>query len=191
MKVTCLVFMLFFAFNSFGQDVQKESPSDEFWNQLTEKCGKTYRGYITKGAKVGDGFTGEILIMHIKKCSDNQILIPFNVGDNRSRTWILTKQEDGRIELKHDHRHKDGSDDEITMYGGTSSNVGLKNVQVFPADVYTQTTLPHAASNVWWITLDDKFFSYNLKRLGTKMEFTAVFDLQNELPTPKPSWGWE
>ena len=40
------------------------------------------------------------------------------VGEDRSRTWIVSVLSDGRLRLKHDHRHEDGEPDAITMYGG-------------------------------------------------------------------------
>ena len=60
------------------------------------------------------GFVGKALVMHVRDCRAERIRIPFMVGDNRSRTWVLTRQGD-RIELKHDHRHEDGSADTVTQ----------------------------------------------------------------------------
>lgn len=194
MKLIATIAILVFA--SLNADAQTNGenngdPSQEFWDALTDRCGKTYEGYIVEGARVGDGFTGEELIMHIRKCGQDSIFIPFNVGDNLSRTWILHKNSEGLIELKHDHRHEDGSDDEITMYGGRSTTTGTSMIQTFPADLETQQMIPAAATNVWWMTIDEQFFTYNLKRLGTDRIFRVVFDLSKELPTPKESWGWE
>lgn len=137
-----------------------------------------------------DGFSGKNLVMHVLSCDDNRILVPFNVGENRSRTWIFTKKNN-RIELKHDHRMEDGSDDEITMYGGTSTNAGTANMQLFPADQETQDNIPYAFSNVWWVTVNDSVYSYNLRRIGRSSVFTVEFDLTQEVVTPEPSWGWE
>ena len=128
--------------------------------------------------------------MHVLYADEETILIPFNVGDNRSRTWIL-KYKNGRIELKHDHRKEDGSNDKTTMYGGTASNLGTPNMQIFPADEETVTVIPLAFSNVWWITVGNASFTYNLRRVGTDRLFTVSFDLTKEVEIPKPSWGWE
>lgn len=89
------------------------------------------------GGKEGDGFTGEKLVMHIRSCENNTIRIPFFVGDEKSRTWVFTINTDKLIQLKHDHRYKDGSEDKITQYGGRNSNKGLPNIQFFPADKHT------------------------------------------------------
>jgi len=156
---------------------------------LQDHCGKSYEGTISQGMG-NDSFDGKTLIMHVRSCKENEIRIPFFVGENRSRTWILRLQ-DGKIQLKHDHRKPDGSEDKITQYGGAASNTGLANIQVFPADEETAELIPAAATNVWWITLNEDIFSYNLKRIGSKSNFTVEFDLTKSLETPEAPWGWE
>lgn len=161
----------------------------KFWENLQQHCGKTFEGKIIN-APAGDNFYGKRLVMHVLSCNENEILIPFNVGDNLSRTWVLS-YKNGRIELKHDHRHEDGTSDEVTMYGGTTSNSGLAELAVFPADEETAAIIPAAANNVWWITLNETSFTYNLRRIGTDRFFSVSFDLTTEIEQPKPSWGWE
>jgi hypothetical protein len=99
--------------------------------------------------------------------------------------------EKGLITLKHDHRHEDGTPDTITQYGGTSSNRGLATIQIFPADQQTSDLLPNASTNVWWITLDDKTFTYNLRRLGTDRVFSVSFDMSKPIECTDSPWGWE
>jgi len=161
----------------------------EFWENLKALKGKAFEGQLMS-TPANDDFAGKKLVMHVLFADDETILIPFNVGDNRSRTWIL-KYKNGRIELKHDHRHEDGSHDKQTMYGGTSTNSGTSNMQVFPADQETVSVIPAAFSNAWWITVDSTVYTYNLRRLGTERVFTVSFDLTKEVEIPKPSWGWE
>ena len=163
---------------------------DQFWQKLKEHCGKAFEGTVTSGATANDGFSGKRLVMHVLSCSEDQLLIPFNVGENRSRTWILTKVKD-RIELKHDHRHEDGKNDTVTMYGGTTTNSGLPGIAVFPADQITVKTIPAAATNVWWITINNTTFTYNLRRIGSDRLFTVTFDITKPVDKPLPSWGWE
>ncbi|HSP83001.1 MAG TPA: hypothetical protein VLN72_04665, partial [Gillisia sp.] len=122
---------------------------------------------------------------------DGTITIPFYVGEDKSRTWVLTFEND-RIKLKHDHRHEDGSEDKITQYGGTSTNSGSPNLQFFPADAETAELIGYAATNVWWITLDENTFTYNLKRIGTENPaFNVIFDLTTPVEAPGAQWGWE
>ena len=98
------------------------------------------------------------------------------MGEDKSRTWILTL-ENNRITLKHNHRHEDGSEDDITQQGGTSSNIGKSDLQSFPADPFTCDMIGYACTNLWWITLNETTFAYNLIRIGFDRKFTVFFDL--------------
>lgn len=160
-----------------------------FWNSLKALQGKTFEGTIVN-APANDDFFGKKLVMHVLYSDDETILIPFNIGDNLSRTWIFTNKNN-RIQLKHDHCMKNGENDKITMYGGIASNQGTSTMQVFPADEETQKLIPAAFSNVWWVTLDNNTFTYNLRRIGSDRVFTVSFDLTKEIEKPAPSWGWE
>lgn len=183
MKLSTILFLLSFTV------LAQETPAENFWKQLQEHCGNSYEGIITKDLG-NDDFANKKLLMHVRACNENEIKIPFFVGENKSRTWILRFKND-RIQLKHDHRKPDGSEEKITQYGGTAPNTGLSNVQVFPADPETAALLPAAATNVWWVTLDDDFFTYNLKRMGREGHFTVKFDLSNPVETPVAPWGWK
>lgn len=169
--------------------VNDSTAAKEFWKSLKALSGKAFEGQLVS-APANDDFAGKKLVMHVLFADEETILIPFNVGDNRSRTWIL-KYKNGSIELKHDHRHEDGTNDKVTMYGGTSTNTGTPNMQVFPADQETVAVIPAAFSNAWWITVDSTAYTYNLRRLGTDRLFTVSFDLTKEVEIPLPSWGWE
>lgn len=172
------------------QLMAKELPgSVQFWKTLKLHCGKSYGGVITAGGKEGDGFVGEKLVMHISACENSIIKIPFFVGEDKSRTWVFTMTNDKLIRLKHDHRHKDGSEDKITQYGGTNPNTGLANIQFFPADQHTADLISYASNNVWWVTIDKTSFTYNLRRIGSERLFSVTFDLTKELNTPGAPWG--
>ncbi len=174
------------------QMMAQEVPgSVAFWNTLTTHCGKAYEGEIIAGGKAGDGFTGEKLVMHVRACGKNELRIPFFVGEDKSRTWVLTMDENNLIQLKHDHRLVDGTDEEVTMYGGRSTNTGLADIQFFPADQFTSNLIAYASNNVWWITVDDTSFTYNLRRIGTDRFFSVKFDLTEEIATPGAPWGSE
>lgn len=165
---------------------QQKSGAQQFWEILKQHCGKAYQGEVTQG--MTDDFKNGPLIMHVRSCEAGTIKIPFFVGEDKSRTWVLTLKGD-RILLKHDHRHKDGSADQITQYGGLSSNSGQAGLQIFPADQETVDLLPAATGNVWWITVDKDFFSYNLRRIGSERVFTVKFDLAKPVATPTAPWG--
>jgi hypothetical protein len=94
------------------------------------------------------------------------------------------------IQLKHDHRHADGSEDAVTQYGGKATNTGSASTQFFPSDAFTAGLLPAAVGNVWWISMDETSFTYNLRRLGSASLFSVKFDLTQPIETPPAPWGW-
>lgn len=183
------VFVCFLLLLPIHLIAQEQTSSEKFWTQLQAHCGKAYEGEIIAGAVEGDGFAGEKLVMHVRSCNPNDIRIPFFVGDNKSRTWVLHLNDDKIISLKHDHRNPDGSEEDLTQYGGTSSNVGLANLQMFPADAHTSSILPAASTNVWWFTIDETSFTYNLRRIGSDRLFSVSFDLSKTIETPDAPWG--
>lgn len=185
MKQLVLIALLFTSFQLVAQD---KPGNQRFWESLNKHCGKAYEGEIMTPSE-NDPFTGKRLVMHVVDCGEDFIHIPFFVGDDKSRTWVLT-MENGLIKLKHDHRHEDGSEDKVTQYGGTASNTGMAGIQFFPADQETTDLIPYAANNVWWITVDETSFTYNLRRIGSDRFFSVKFDLTKEVESPGPAWGW-
>ena len=183
---------------SFASAGRAQTPTDTFWDELKKLCGKAFAGSIVADTSPNPDFTGKAMVMHVRSCEADRISIPFFVGENRSRTWMLTKNG-SRIVLKHDHRHEDGTPDKVTMYGGTTSNPGEPTRQFFPADEETTRVVappagnaPSAAANVWWIDLvPGDHFSYNLRRLGGDRLFTVKFDLKPPVKTPDAPWGWK
>lgn len=161
-----------------------------FWESLSKHCGKSFEGEMLNASE-NDPFYGKKLVMHMRTCEEGKITVPFHVGDDHSRTWVLTMEDGNLIKLKHDHRQEDGTEDSVTQYGGLSSNTGMAKVQFFPADQETTDLIPYAATNIWWITLDDTSFTYNLRRINNNSAITVKFDLTKEVETPPTPWGWE
>lgn len=168
---------------------KKQSNAQIFFDSLKKHCGNAYEGKAVSGGDT-EPFKGNKLVMHVRSCKKNEIKIPFFVGEDKSRTWILT-MKGGKILLKHDHRHEDGSSDKITMYGGLASNTGFSNLQVFPADQETVDLIDYTAANIWWMTTDDKKFSYNLRRMGSDRLFSVEFDYSKKIEPPSAPWGWK
>lgn len=157
------------------------SSAKTFQGLLAAHCGKSFAGTTIFPSDGTDPFAGKALVMHVQTCGDTETRIPFTVGEDRSRTWVLTNVPEG-LQLKHDHRHEDGTPDEVTMYGGLSAQAPDALQQRFPADTYTAELLPAAATNEWTMAIspDGKTFSYILKRDG-KMRYQADFDLTKPL----------
>lgn len=165
---------------------------DEFFNNIKQHCGKAFAGKVTVDNANGDGFANKKLIMHVRKCSKVQLQIPFHVGDDASRTWIITKTGSG-LSLKHDHRHKDGASDISTMYGGHTLDGGWAQMQSFPADQYSKELfvkqgIPQSNGNTWQMFIYPAKFSYRLVREGR--EFRVDFDLTKPITSPLAPWGY-
>lgn len=193
MSRAMLIFLLTFIASCASQ--RASSPAqDAFFASLSAHCGKAYEGKAVTDIPKGSGFDAK-LIMHVRECSDTEIKIPFIVGEDRSRTWIITKTENG-LRLKHDHRHEDGSPDKSTMYGGDTLEEGTAGLQSFPADQYSkelfiELEIPAALDNVWKLHLSERTFSYQLTRINSDRDFKVDFDLTRPVATPPAPWGHE
>lgn len=166
---------------------QEKPNSKVFLEQFKALEGQYFEGVIIEGGKEGDGFTGKRLLMEVMSYDDREVRIPFYVGDDKSRTWILS-YSNNVITLKHDHRHEDGSADKVTFYGGTSPNEGSQTIQVFPADNETCELIDYACQNVWWITMDGTTYTYNLRRIGSDRLFVVKFDLTKPVKSDFKPW---
>lgn len=171
------------------------SPQRVFFENVSALCGRAYAGRIVadQPAPAGaDPFTGRPLVMHVRECSGDTIRIPFHVGDDRSRTWVLTRHTGG-LRLKHDHRHADGSADAVTMYGGDSVDPGTASRQRFPVDaesraMFTREGRGVSNTNIWALEIaPQRSFVYELAREGRL--FRVEFDLARPVPAPPPPWG--
>lgn len=180
-----------------AQQVVKPAPrvttqaQADFFAAINQHCGKAFAGEVTVDTPASDGFEGP-LIMHVRKCGDQRIEIPFHVGDDHSRTWILTQTGSG-ISLKHDHRQPDGNYDPLTMYGGHTVDRGYASAQSFPADAYSKELFielgaPESNRNIWQMYIAEDTFTYRLIREGR--EFRVDFDLTAPVDTPPTPWGY-
>ncbi|WP_276499595.1 hypothetical protein [Pontibacter litorisediminis] len=160
---------------------QASEPQQSFYKSMSGLCGKSFSGTVIYPADGQDPFAGAPLVMYVQACSDSTLRVPFTVGEDKSRTWVISKTAEG-LQLKHDHRHEDGTPDEITLYGGTASTAPTALEQRFPADTYTAELLPAAATNEWTLVFspDGRTFSYILKR-DNQLRFQADFDLTRPL----------
>ena len=116
------------------------TPAAQFMSAVETLCGQAFAGRVVANepTTADDPFEGQSLIMHVRSCEPRgQVLVPFHVGEDRSRTWILSRLG-GRVRLKHDHRHQDGTEDVLTMYGGDSAPGGTAVRQEFPVDEFSK-----------------------------------------------------
>lgn len=141
------------------------SHQQAFFDNMQALCGQVFSGYSTFPDDTSHDFWGHLLVADFTSCEDEQIKIRFDVGENRSRTWVLTQTAKGLL-LKHDHRHADGTPDEITNYGGWATDTGDAWQQHFAADAETAELIPAAATNVWMLQYNPstQVLTYDLKR---------------------------
>ncbi|GAB55720.1 secreted protein [Glaciecola punicea ACAM 611] len=164
---------------------------DAFFEAIAKHCGKAFEGKVVIDNDPSPAFNNT-LVMHVRTCTSTQLQVPFHVGDDASRTWIITKTGSG-LSLKHDHRKQDGLDDELSMYGGHTVDAGYNNVQSFPADAYSKQLfvdqgIAQSVGNTWQIFVYDNTFSYRLIRQGR--EFRVEFDLTKPVALPATPWGY-
>jgi len=192
----CTLFLLGTAFSTSLQarpaPLVSTPSQDAFFDAIAKHCGKAFKGKVEFDNDPSPAFDAP-LIMHVRSCTNSQLQIPFHVGDDASRTWIITKTGSG-LTLKHDHRKADGSDDPLTMYGGHTQNESYANMQSFPADNYSKALfvargIPQSVGNTWQIFVYDTSFSYRLVRQGR--EFRVKFDLSRPVELPQTPWGYK
>ncbi|WP_411834165.1 hypothetical protein [Pseudoxanthomonas mexicana] len=175
------------------------APADQFMAAIAGHCGQAFAGRIVANEPkptTPDAFEGKPLVMHVRGCDDpkRELRIPFHVGDDHSRTWVLTRLPDALLRLKHDHRHADGSEDAVTMYGGQSVAAGTPERQEFPVDqesvaLFEREGLNASLNNTWAMEIEPgRFFRYELSRPGGRL-FKVEFDLTRPVDLPPPPWG--
>ena len=195
MKLPVLVVLSNFLFTSglAQQTVSSIPPQDKFFSAISELCGKAFPGTVTIDNDSSGSFANKKLIMHVRRCDETQLQIPFHVGENASRTWVITKTGSG-LSLKHDHRHPDGTEDVLTQYGGHTVDAGWAQVQSFPADQYSKelfvaNAIPQSVGNTWQMYIYPEQFTYRLIRQGR--EFRVDFDLTRPVDVPPAPWGYD
>lgn len=149
-----------------------------FFQNLAKLCGQRFEGHTEFPPDPNHPLAGKKLVMVVESCSKDEIRIPFHVGEDKSRTWILTLTDKGLL-FKHDHRHADGTPDRVTMYGGWAATNGTAHMQRFPADAETAKLIPEATTNVWTLELipDKQQFTYYLER-HNEARYRARFNLK-------------
>lgn len=158
------------------------SPADAFVANLRTLCGKSFDGRLATNDPADADFAGKRLVMGPVNCDATDVVrIPFAVGEDRSRTWVITTLPGERFRLKHDHRHEDGTEDALSQYGGDSVDAGTPTHQAFPVDafsrdLFTKQNLQRSLTNVWSVEVEpDRVFAYELRRADR--HFRVVFDL--------------
>lgn len=174
-----VVFMLLCTQLKFASVSESQADTQRaFFENLKRMCGQRFEGETQFPQNADHPLAGKRLIMSVESCGEGELRLPFHVGKDKSRTWILTLTEKGLL-FKHDHRHADGTPDKITMYGGWAAPGGTPYLQRFPADAETAKLIPEAATNVWTLRIipEKQQFTYYLER-HDQLRYSALFNLK-------------
>lgn len=181
-----------------GADVPLKPAVDALLAGLSQRCGQAYAGVVEIDVPEAPDstFAGKPLVMHVRECGGDVVRVPFHVGEDRSRTWVFTRTPAG-LQLKHDHRHADGSPDALTMYGGDAALARApapSSLRIaFPVDAASIAMFQAggravSTTNTWAVELSGNRFVYELSRPGGRL-FRVVFDLDRPVSAPPPPWG--
>jgi len=169
------------------------APDALYFERLSQLCnGEAYAGRLVSDDDVDADFKTAAMIMGPATCDGLTIRIPFAVNEDRSRTWVITRTENG-LRLKHDHRHRDGSEDVLTQYGGDSIPGGTPARQDYPVDAETRTLftaqdITVSNQNTWTVEIEPgDLFAYQMSR--PERLFRVEFDLSMPVDAPPPPWG--
>lgn len=174
---------------------QDLSVEEQYWSNMSAQCGQAYEGEITnkpEGATLFDG--DELLVVHFRECDEDILKLPFHVENldgtwNRSRTWVIYKHEDG-LELRHDHRNPDGTEEENTWYGGFTQEENEAHMMEFVSDRSLESDSEVVFG--WRIEIyPGERYTYGTIRDG-EWQWRLNFDLSNPLnENPPAPWGHE
>ena len=128
--------------------VPRSAPSqDQFYARLRALCGQAFEGRVVTADAADSEMAAARLVVQFRACSDGELRIPFHVGNDHSRTWVISRTANG-LRLSHEHHPQDGSVASVTDYGGETIAPGNPRRQEFPADqasrdLFVARTSPH------------------------------------------------
>ena len=179
---------------ALASELAAESVKEQaaFMQAFQAFCGNAYAARIVQDSAPSPAWDHP-LVVHIRDCEDSVIRMPLHVGEDRSRTWVLTQHPEF-VDFQHIHLHEDGSPDAVSPYGGQTLDTGSAAQQSFPADeaskaLFIANGLDVSVSNTWTIDFpDSETMRYRLSRPGRLFEVQV--DLSQRIPLPPPAWGY-
>lgn len=168
------------------------NPQQVFFERLSALCGGAYEGRVASNDAADREMAGSRLVVEVRECSSREVRMAFHVGGDRSRVWVVTRTQAG-FRLKHVHRHRDGTEDARSRYGGDSAGPGSAGRQDFPADAFSRNlfvrqNIAESITNVWSLEIEPgRRLAYRLRR--PNRDFRVEFDLSRPIANPPPPWG--
>jgi hypothetical protein len=160
------------------------APQETFWAHLRSLCESAAEGRLVQ-APPGDTQIDPAarLVVHFRECGEDELRFPLHVADNRSRTWAFIRHAD-RLELRHDHRHADGTEESNTWYGAATLAAGTAYRQEF-------VTERDGVRSGWRVEIEPgRRYTYGTIR-GDDWRHHLEFDLTRPVTPPPPPWGHE
>jgi hypothetical protein len=158
------------------------SPQDAFWANLQSLCPGAAAGDVLR---IPEGDTqidpDASLVVHFWECGESEIRFPLHVDENRSRTWVFVRHADS-LELRHDHRYEDGSEEANTWYGASTQDEGTATQQEFVSD-------RNGVLAGWRVMIEPgERYTYGTIRNGD-WRHHLEFDLSRAAEVPPMHWG--
>lgn len=162
-----------------------------FWSNVQQLCGNAYRGQLADATPYYHGSAADRIVIHVRNCTETLTHISLHMDDDHSRNLMLTKVS-GTLRLKHDHRNEDGTEEQITQYGGDAPSPGLETRQIFWADEHTAEILPQRSDNFWFLDImDEETFAYGVHWPKHGHSIRIEFDISETVEAPPTPWGYE
>jgi hypothetical protein len=117
-----------------GVDAQRA-----FFENMRGMCGQTFGGRTVYAEAHDRTFEPARLFFVVEECDEEELRIPFIVGDDDSRTWILRMGEEG-LTFSHEHLRPDGAPHDVSGFGGHATTDGSATFQSFPDFWATEET---------------------------------------------------
>jgi hypothetical protein len=167
-----------------SQRISAAAPQDAFWEKLAALCESAAAGRLLAAPQGDTQIDPDApLVVHFRECGPEELRFPLHVAENRSRTWVFIRHADA-LELRHDHRHSDGTEEDNTWYGATTLAEGTANRQEFVTD-------RNGVLVGWRVEIEPgQRFSYGTIR-GGEWRHHLEFDLTEPVQPPPPPWGHE
>jgi hypothetical protein len=174
--------------------VPRSAPSQEqFYARLRALCGQAFEGRVVSNEAADREMAAARLVIQVRSCSEGELRIPFHVGNDHGRIWVVSRNPAGGLHLRHEHRRADGSEEAVSGYGGDAAGPGNPRRQEFRADLasrdlFVRENNPASITNVWAIEIvPGRMLAYELRRPGRF--FRAEFDFSRPAAAPPPPWG--
>jgi hypothetical protein len=145
-----------------------QSPQDQFFAAVSSHCGHSLHGRLVTNDPQDAALIGKPIVGRFAACTASEVRINIVVGDDTSRTWVISRTPGG-LRLTHLHLHKDGTEEEVSRYGGDATMPGNAQRQEFPADafsrdLFTRLNRPGNLTNVWAVEARPReFYAHELR----------------------------